>query len=136
MDASNITKRKQTGTLYTAYINQTTPVSVIELTQFSKPNTIPQVFQYFQNPDTSKYYNIQQYAANDFMTFELQNDVKQGAQVSGNTSTIISTFNTEQEAAESNPYVTPKSNLTFTTLPIICPNINFYQGTNYTSICK
>lgn len=136
MDASSITKKKNDGTLYSAYINQTIPpVASANTTRFSNPNTEPQVFQYYQDLSSNKFYNIQQYAANDFINFQLQNDVTKGAQVCGNTTTI-SSFNTQELAAQARPYVCPKSKLKFTTGPvIICPNTNFYQGTNFNSSC-
>lgn len=134
MDASSITKRKQTGTLYTAYINQVVPpVSAASPTLFSNPNTAPQVFEYVQDSTTGKYTNIIKYGANNFMTFGLQNDVREGSKVCGNN-TIISTFNTQEDAASVAPYVCPEQYVTLTTLPVVCPNTEFYQGTNFINL--
>lgn len=99
MNASDIIKKKQNGILYTAYNNSNL--------RLSNPNTRPVIYETVNNCVT--------YGCNDFINYELQNNVNSGAYVCGNK--IV-------------------SNLTFTTPPQVCPNTNFYQGTNYTSVCK
>ena len=136
MDASSITRRKNNGALYTSYINQVIPpVSAANTTIFSNPNTEPCVFQYFTDSSGTKYTNAIQYGVDNFMTFQLKYDVLNGGKSCGNH--VISTFNTQEEASRVSPYVCPESKLKFTTGPtVICPNIEFSQGTNFTNECN
>lgn len=99
MNASDIIKRKQNGALYTAYNN-------VNL-RLSDPNTRPIVYETNNNCVT--------YGCNDFINYELKNNVDSGAYVCG-AKTV--------------------SYLTFTSPPKVHLNIDFYQGTNYTSVCK
>jgi len=135
MDASSIIKRKNNGALYTSYINQVIPpVSAANTTIFSNPNTDSLNLEYYKDASGTKYINSVKYGVDNFMTFQLRYDVMNGGKVCGNH--VISTFNTQIEASQIAPYVCPESKLKFTTGPtVICPNIEFYQGTNFTNEC-
>lgn len=104
MNASDIVKRKQNGTLYTAYTTNNL--------RLSDPNTRAMVYS---TTDGKWIPGYDCNGCNDFINYELQQDVNSGVYVCG-TKTV--------------------SNVTFTTAPVICPNVNFYQGTNYTATCK
>lgn len=156
MNASDIVKAKQSQTLFKAYNNPT----VFQSSTYSTLNTVSSILNYVSSgivfgstSYTSCINTVYNYVCNPtFVSYEMANAIKNGAYVCDgkvpsqlqwkNTnstlqytySTIYSTFSTTSTILPSTIRVT--STLVSTgPEPVICPLINFYQGTNFASRC-
>ncbi len=125
MDASNIIKRKNNNTIYSAYTN----ISNV----MSNPNTRQNILETYYNNSSNQFTNIPKYTCDNFINFKLQKDVFYGGKTCGNH-TIQDICGNNINTTTVQPYACPEAKLEFTTGPtVICPNIQFYQGTNFTN---
>jgi hypothetical protein len=127
MNASDIIKQKQNGILYTAY--------TVKNNILSNPNTRQNILETYYNTSTQKYTNVPMYSCDNFINYQLQQYVYEGGKICGNH-VIQDISGTNINNTIVKPYVCPESNLLFTNGPlIICPNINFTQGTQFINKC-
>jgi hypothetical protein len=107
MNASDIVKRKNDGVLYSAYYSPTVFVSTSVTCYISTLSSATSTISVTKNVNLYECNGI-------YNSYELSNSVKQGAYVCGNKGV---------------------KQLKFTTLPQVCPHIQFEQGTKFMNDC-
>ncbi len=156
MNASDIIKAKQNQTLYKAYYNPT----VFQSSIFSTINTVSSIINYVSDSIifTSSSYTscintVYTYQCNPtFVSYEMANNINNGKYICGgkvpselqwkNTnSTVIYAYSTILSSFSTPSTIIPSTIRVSSTIistgpsPIICPLIDFYQGTNFSNSC-
>ena len=140
MNASDIVKNRQNKILYKAYYQPTVFQSTVVTTTslISSYTTNPNAPVYHSDIITAYNYSCQP----TFLSYELLNDVKNGKEACEGTcatqvkwSNVTSTTQYMYSTIYSTLSTPLQINVTSTSVqgnkgPVICPLINFYQGTN------
>lgn len=141
MNASDITKLKQNQTLYSALYNPTVFESIVISTIYpiSSIGGITPVTSYNSSIQTQYLYVCNP----TFISYDMINNINNGQYIcGGKTLSELSWQNTHSTTIYSNFYSTNSTSvLTTSTIiltgpgPVICPLVNFYQGTYLSHFC-
>lgn len=147
MNASDIVKTKQNNTLHCAYYNPT----VLQSTTYSTVNVLSSIINYVSSGVVfaSTSYASSSQTVNTtvcnptFMSYEMQQNVLSGnnpvseLQWKSNASTLTYGYSSIYSSFNTPANILPSSIRVSSTLvatgpgPVICPLVDFYQGTNF-----
>ena len=144
MNASDIVKTKQNNTLHCAYYNPT----VLQSTTYSTVNVLSSIIKnissgviFSSTSYTSTSHTVKTVCNPTFMSYEMQQHVLtkpvSELQWTSNTSTLTYAYSSIYSSFNTPANILPSTVRVSSTLvatgpgPVICPLVDFYQGTNF-----